>query len=39
MTLTNILLAASTSLTVFSSVGIFLILTLLLVAVLLVAKH
>lgn len=39
MTLTNILLAASTSLTVLSSVGIFLILTLLLVAVLLVAKH
>lgn len=39
MTLTNILLAASTSLTVFSSVGIFLVLTLLLVAVLLVAKH
>ena len=39
MTLTNILLAASTSLTVFSSVGIFLILMLLLVAVLLVAKH
>ena len=39
MTLTNILLAASTSLTVFSSVAIFLILTLLLVAILLVAKH
>ena len=39
MELLNILLVASTSLTVLSSVGIFLIITLVLVAILLIAKH
>lgn len=39
MELLNILLVASTSLTVLSSVGIFLIVTLVLVAILLIAKH
>ncbi len=39
MAINNILLAATTSLTVFAGVGIFLIITLLLVAILLIAKH
>ena len=39
MELLNILLVASTSLIVLSSVGIFLIITLVLVAILLIAKH
>ena len=39
MELLNILLVASTSLTVLSSVGIFFIITLVLVAILLIAKH
>ncbi len=39
MELLNILLVASTSLTVLSSVGIFLVITLVLVAILLIAKH